>query len=150
MSHSYSRLLFHIVFSTKDRQRVIVPDIRPRLHAYLGGIVNGMKGTALTIGGIDDHVHLLASLHPTTNIADAVRLLKCNSSGWVHGEWPQRADFGWQAGYGAFSVSQSAVEDVTFYINGQEQHHRKMTFQEEFLLLLKKHGIEYDERYIWD
>lgn len=150
MSHSYSRLLFHIVFSTRGRERVIVPEIRSRLHAYLGGIVHGMDGSPLTIGGVEDHVHLLVSLHAKTSIAEALRVLKCNSSGWVHGEWPARASFGWQKGYGAFTVSESAVESVTRYLGGQEQHHRRMTFQEEFLELLKRHGIQYDERYLWD
>jgi len=150
MSHSYTRLLYHIVYSTKERVACIGDDLKPRLHAYLGGIVGEMKGTALIVGGTADHVHLLALLPATLAVADALRVMKCNSSGWVHDQWGNRGRFAWQTGYGAFTVSESGVERLTRYIAKQEEHHRRMTFQEEFLLLLKKHGIQHDERYAWD
>jgi REP element-mobilizing transposase RayT len=99
---------------------------------------------------MEDHVHLLVTLPPTLAIADLVRALKANSSRWAHEKWPDYAGFGWQQGYAAFSVSRSAIKDVTEYITNQEEHHRKMSFQEEFIGLLKKHDITYDERYIWE
>jgi len=99
---------------------------------------------------MEDHVHLLASLPPTVALADVLRFLKSNSFKWVHKKWPQRSTFAWQLGYAAFSVSKSNVAEVTNYIRNQEKHHRKITFQQELLALLRKHGIEYDERYIWD
>jgi len=150
MSHTYANLLYHVVFSTKGRQPYIVEELRLRLHAYLGGIVRAIQGKALTIGGTADHVHLLMLLPARTAVAEALRVLKTNSSRWVHGQLPERAFFAWQTGYGAFTVSQSAADDVKRYIAGQEAHHRSMTFQEEFLALLTRHGIEYDERYLWD
>jgi putative transposase len=149
MSHSYASLLTHAVFSTKERLPLIAEECRERIHAYLGGVARQLKGRALTIGGTADHVHILLSLPPTICVADALRDMKSNTSGWVHETWPARSDFAWQTGYGAFSVSQSSCEAVTEYIRNQEPHHHRMTFQEEFLILLKKHGIEYDERYIW-
>ena len=113
------------------------------------GIIRELGGNTLAINGIADHVHLLTVLPPALSVADAMRVLKTNSSRWVHEQWPRRRAFGWQTGYGAFSTSQSHVGAVVKYIKEQEDHHRKMTFQEEFISFLKKHGIEYDERYIW-
>jgi putative transposase len=149
MSHTYTHLAIHIVFSTKDRTPSISVEIRPELFAYMGGIVRNFGGKPIIINGLADHVHLLISLPPTMALADALRVLKANSSKWVHESWPERSTFGWQTGYGAFSVSHSAVDDVTQYIQNQETHHRKYSFQEEFLALLKKHNIPYDEPYIW-
>ena len=149
MSHTYANLLYHVVFSTEGRTRRIDVDLAPRLHAYLGGIVGELDGKALTVGGTADHIHMLISLRPTVSVADALRVIKTNSSRWVHEQWPNRPAFGWQTGYAAFTVSQSALGAVRTYIARQEEHHRKMTFQEEFILLLKRHGVEYDERYVW-
>lgn len=149
MSHSYTCLMTHAVFSTKDRAPFIAGPFGERLLPYLGGIARELGGKALTIGGMADHVHLLLSLPPTLCVADVLRDLKANSSRWIHETWAERGDFAWQIGYGAFSVSESAREAVTRYIQQQESHHRRMTFQEEFIALLKKHGIDYDERYIW-
>ncbi len=108
-----------------------------------------MDGVALTINRVADHLHLLLSLPPTVAIAEAMRVVKANSSKWVHEQWPERASFAWQTGYGAFTVSQSQAGSVKQYIAEQEEHHKRMTFQEEFVAFLKRHGIAFDERYIW-
>ena len=129
---------------------MIVPDLKPELYAYLGGLSRELKGKALAINGMEDHVHLLVSLPPTISVSDALRFIKANSSKWVHEKWPGRSSFAWQLGYGAFGVSKSNVPEVEDYIRHQEEHHRKMTYQEEFLAFLRAHEIEYDERYVWD
>jgi len=149
MSHSYACLMTHAVFSTKDRVPLVVNECRERLYPYLGGIAREIDAKALIIGGTADHVHLLLSLPPTLCVADALRDLKANSSRWVHETWPDRRDFAWQTGYGAFSVSESQRDAVARYIESQVEHHKRRTFQEEFIALLKKHRIPYDERYIW-
>jgi REP element-mobilizing transposase RayT len=148
MSQTFTNLLTHVIFSTKDRVASIRPDLRSDLHAYLGGIARNMKGQALVVNGPADHVHLLLWLPPTVAIAEALRVLKANSSRWVN-ESRGHNQFEWQAGYGAFSVSQSNAPAVMKYIREQEKHHRRMTFQEELIALLKKNHIAYDERYIW-
>ena len=150
MSHSFHQNFAHIVFSTKERQRTIAAELESRLHAYLGGIVREQGGVPLRINGTDDHVHILARTPKTVADSDFMRSLKTNSSKWIHETFPQRRGFAWQVGYGWFSVSKSAVPKVETYIDNQKEHHRTMTFQEEFIQLLKKHGIEYDERYLWD
>ena len=119
------------------------------MFAYLGGIVRSLNGVALTVTGVPDHVHLLISLRATISIADAMRVVKANSSTGGHARWPEKRPFAWQDGYGAFSVSRSNAEAVTAYIARQEEHHRTVSFQEEFVAFLKRHEIEYDERYIW-
>ncbi len=149
MAHSYTRLYCHVVFATKNRQPWITADIRQRLYDYMGGIVKAENGDLLAAGGTDDHVHLLLSLHPQTWVSDALRLIKTNSSKWIHGTFPDKTKFAWQAGYGAFSVSRSNVESVTRYIANQEQHHRRLSFQDEFVEFLKRHEIDFDPRYIW-
>jgi REP element-mobilizing transposase RayT len=149
MAHTYTNLLTHIVFSTKDRHPMLIPELRTRLFPYLGGIIRQLHGTALSIGGPDDHVHLLVKLHPSISVASVLDKLKSSSSGWIHRKWPERWSFAWQEGYGAFSVSPSHLPAVMKYIAGQEEHHRRVSFQDEFIELLKKYGIEYDERYIW-
>ncbi len=149
MPHTYTNLLNHIIFSTRDRQPVIRADWRADLHAYLGGIVRELDGRALAINGTADHIHLLVSSHPNKAIADVVRILKSNSSRWVWGEMAGGKAFAWPTAYGAFSVSASSAAAVIRYIHSQEAHHRRVIFQEEYLQFLKKHGIEYDERYIW-
>jgi putative transposase len=149
MGHTFTNLLTHITFSTKERVPCIKGDVGPKLFAYMGGILREKGATPLLVNGPADHVHLLMILPPTQSLSDVMRVLKTNSSKWVHETWPDRAAFGWQEGYGAFAVSESMRAALLEYIRNQEQHHRKMTFQEEFVSLLKKHGIEYDERYIW-
>lgn len=147
MAHTYTDLLAHVIFSTKDRQPLINTDFKPRLHAYMHGIVKDLGGKALIIGGIADHIHLLVNLPTTVTMSEAMRVVKANSSKWAHEEGHRH--FAWQSGYGAFSVSRSNVEAVYNYIANQEQHHRVMTFQDEYVMFLEKHGIEYDERYLW-
>jgi putative transposase len=147
---SYVSSYFHCVFSTKGRQPLIPPLLRNRLWPFLGGIARQNQMTALEIGGMSDHVHLLLSLPSTLSIAKALQLIKGGSSKWVHDTFPEHRLFGWQIKYGAFAVSVSLLEKTIQYIRGQEHHHRKVTFQEEFLALLKKHRIAYDPRYIWE
>jgi putative transposase len=147
---SYVCSYSHCVFSTKDRRPFINAQLRERLWPFLGGIAREHKMKAISIGGVQDHVHLLLSLPATIPIAKAMQLIKGGSSKWVRETFPEQRLFAWQAKYGAFSVSISQVDKLINYIENQEPHHRKMTFQEEFVALLKKHNIEYDERYLWE
>ncbi len=149
MSRTFTNLLTHLIFSTKDREPLIVPEIKSELFAYLGGLTRELKGKAYGINGTADHVHLLISLPPVISISEALRFIKSNSSGWVHDKWPRRS-FAWQLGYGAFSVSKSNAPEVLMYIGNQEAHYRKRAFKDEFVDLLRMHEIEYDERYIWE
>ena len=146
---SYISAHFHCVFSTKERRRLITPELRERLWPFLGGIARQNKMKAIEIGGVEDHIHILLSLPSTLAISKALQLIKGGSSKWVHETFPEHRLFAWQEEYGAFSVSMSQLDKTIEYIKGQVEHHRKMTFQEEFLALLKKHRIEYDERYLW-
>ena len=148
MSHTAGNVILHLIFSTKDREPLITPEIRNDLFAYLGGIIRELKGTALIVNGTSDHVHLLVRIRPVHAVAQIARLVKANSSKWVHEKWNTR--FAWQTGYGAFSVSESNVSVVSQYIAEQEEHHKKHTFQEEYVAFLRKNSIPYDERYIWE
>ena len=148
MPSTHLSLHYHVVFSTKARAPVIAAAWRERLHAYLGGVVRNVEGVPEAIGGVTDHVHLLIGLRATAYLADVVRDVKAVSSRWVHEEIGDRT-FAWQEGYGAFAVSASQREMVGEYIARQEEHHRKRTFQKEYLELLKRSGVEYDERYLW-
>ena len=150
MAHTFSNLLTHIIFSTRERTAYIDAELRPELFAYMGGIIRELKGRAFAINGTADHVHMLVSLPPAVSISEAMRVLKASSSKWVHEKWPNRKSFSWQTGYGAFSVSRSNVPGVVKYINSQERHHQRITFQEEFAAFLKKHGIEYDSTSLWE
>ncbi|HZH32934.1 MAG TPA: IS200/IS605 family transposase [Pyrinomonadaceae bacterium] len=147
MPHTFTNLLSHMIFSTKDRAPLITADLKPGLHAYMGGIIRELKGRALIVNGTSDHVHLLVSLSPTLSLADVMRVLKTNSSRWAHAA--SRAAFNWQPGYGAFSVSHSNMQTVAEYIAHQEEHHRTLTFQDEYILFLRKHGVSYDENNVW-
>jgi REP element-mobilizing transposase RayT len=149
MAHTSANVLVHVIFSTKQRRPLIRPAIKSDLHAYLGGIVREMGATALLVNGTGDHVHMLIRMPPACPLADLARVVKTNSSRWIHECWPEYPDFAWQTGYGAFSVSASTLPQVTAYIAKQEEHHRTRSFQEEFVAFLKKNGIAYDERYIW-
>ena len=147
---SYISSYFHCVFSTKERQPLIPPDLRERLWPFLGGIARQNRMKALEVGGMSDHIHVLLLLPPTLSIAQALQLIKGGSSKWVHDTFPKHRLFKWQIKYGAFCVSVSLLDKTIQYIKNQERHHKKMTFQEEFLALLKKHRIAYDERYLWE
>jgi putative transposase len=147
---SYISSYHHCVFSTKERRPLITPALQQRLWPFLGGIARQNKMKAIEIGGVEDHVHILLSLPSTASIAKALQLIKGGSSKWVHETFREHRLFNWQEKYGAFSVSASQLDNVIKYIKEQETHHKKMTFKEEFVSLLKKHHIEYDERYLWD
>ncbi len=147
---SYVSSYHHCVFSTKERRPLITRTLAERLWPFLGGIARQHKMKAVEVGGVEDHVHILLSLPATMAISKALQLIKGGSSKWVHETFPEHSSFSWQEKYGAFSVSESRVESIIQYIKGQAEHHRKMTFQEEFVALLKKHRLEYEERYLWD
>lgn len=148
MPSTHTSLHYHLVFSTKERLPLIGADMRERVHAYLGGVIRGIGGTPLEVGGVADHVHLLVGLKPTHALADVMRVVKSDSSKWMHAELGIR-ELAWQEGYGAFAVSRSNVASVREYVRNQEEHHRRRTFQEEYVELLVKMEIEYDERFLW-
>src|ERR1041384_4277246 len=147
---SYLSSYFHCVFSTKERRPFITSALQERLWPFLGGIARQNDMRALIVGGIEDHVHILLSLPATMPIAKAMQLIKGGSSKWIHETFPDQRLFAWQEKYGALSVSVSQLETITEYIKNQPEHHRTKTFQEEFLALLRKHRIEFDERYLWE
>jgi putative transposase len=148
VAQTCGNLVVHLIFSTKLRKPLIAPDIRSDLFAYLGGIVGGLRCAAMIINGTCDHVHMLLRIRPAQSIAEIARIVKANSSGWIRKKG--HPEFAWQAGYGAFSVSESNVPAVTKYIATQDEHHKKRSFQEEFVAFLKKNKVAYDERYIWN
>ena len=144
---SYTNLLYHIVYATKERAPLITKTLRPRLHEYLGGTVRGLGGVALEINGVADHVHILAKLRPTISVSEFMSKLKSGSSGWAKRQTAGR--FGWQARFGAFTASESQVARVRRYIRNQEQHHQNQSFDEEFKVLLRAHRIDFDEMRLW-
>ncbi len=150
MANTYTSLHYHIVFSTKHRQRWIAPDIEDRIWAYLGGIIRENKMKPLQIGGVDDHIHVLLGAPPTLAPSKIAQLIKGGSSAWIHDTFPNLQRFAWQDGYGAFTVSKSNLGEVVTYIQNQREHHSTRSFQEEYLAFLKKHAVEYDERYVFD
>jgi putative transposase len=150
MPSTHTNLLYHLGFSTKCRIPLITPNFQEELYRYIGGIIHGEGGIFLEIGGINDHIHILTKFKPSITVSEMTARIKGNSSKWVNEEKLEMRKFGWQEGYGAFSVSESQVPGLTKYIRTQEEHHHKQTFQEEYVALLQKHRIEYDERYLWD
>ncbi|MGA9040481.1 MAG: IS200/IS605 family transposase [Terriglobales bacterium] len=148
MTRTAGNIVVHLIFSTKNRQPLIIPKLQPDLFAYLGGIVREMKGTALIINGTENHVHLLLRIRPAQSVAEMACVIKTNSSRWARRKWS--SDFAWQTGYGVFSVSESNVAAVTRYIASQEEHHQKRSFQEEYVAFLKKNNVIYDEKHIWE
>ena len=150
MGHTYSNLLYHVVFSTKDRRPLIDDPRARRLQQYMAGIARNEFVKALAIGGTTDHLHGLLVLPTTASVAEAMRKWKTLSSKWVNETWPQRARFAWQGGYAAFTVSRSNVPKVAGYIERQAEHHKHMTFKEEFIALLERHGIDYNPEHLWD
>jgi REP element-mobilizing transposase RayT len=151
MPQSFVSLHYHLIFSTKNRLPLIAPEVQPRLFQYIGGILRAEGCVLQAAGGVADHVHLLVSLDKQLSISEALRIIKASSSRWVHECAPTAlSGFAWQAGYGAFAVSHSHRDRIRGYLSRQAEHHRTVTFQEEFLAFLKRHEIEYDERYLWD
>jgi REP element-mobilizing transposase RayT len=150
MASTLSNLLYHIVFSTKNREPAITMPIRKELYAYMGGIIRGEGGVLLEIGGIADHVHLVARFKTEPSVATMVKIIKSKSSKWLNASPKRPGRFEWQRGYAAFTVSASQLATLRRYVREQEAHHRRRTYQEELRALLEKHGVEYDERYIWD
>ena len=151
MPQSYTQLLYHMVWSTKERQPWLAEKVlRKRVHEYLGGAIRGEGGVALCIGGIEDHVHILARLRQDKAISAVIGAVKANSCGWTHRTFPDLRAFTWQAGYSAFTVSKSQEKRVCRYIEGQEEHHRHKPYHDELRALLDAHEIEYDETYLWD
>ena len=150
MPNSYTKLLYHFVCGTKDRRPLISDQWRGELDRYIGGLVSEKGGELLEIGGMPDHVHLSIRSRPDISVSDLMCFIKANSSGWIHKEFPALQPFAWQSGYGAFSVSHSAIGDVKRYIANQHEHHRIKTFQEECREFLDRHEMDYDERYLWE
>jgi putative transposase len=150
MPQSLSLNLLHLVFSTKDRMPLLTPDVRPQLHAYLATVARHGDGECYRVGGVADHVHLALRLSRTVCLADLVSELKTSSTKWLKEQAPGLSKFSWQRGYGAFSIGPKDLEAVIAYIDGQEEHHRTKTFQDEYRGFLRHYGIEFDERYVWD
>ena len=150
MPQSLSSILVHLVFSTKNREPFITPQIESELHPYMAKIFRAMKSPSLTIDGTSDHLHILFSLGRVMKIADLVEEVKTESSKWIKTKGPEFRHFHWQKGYGAFSIGQSQVSALKRYIARQKIHHQRITFQAEYRKFLKSYGIDYDERYVWD
>ena len=149
MSHTYYQLLYHFVWSTKERRPIITANIKDSLYDYMGGTFRSLKCTPVLFGGVADHVHICVEVPPRYALAEIIRNVKVSSTKWVRQNYVSASGFEWQEGYGAFSVSPSAREAVLKYIRNQEAHHSQVNFKEEFLWLLKNHAIKYDEKYLW-
>ena len=150
MAQSLSKMLVHLIFSTKGRERIIRDDIRDELHRYSAAVLKELDSPAILINSVEDHIHILFSLSRNYAIKDIVEEVKKASSKWIKGKGRDYAGFYWQNGYGAFSVSQSAVDEVRAYILRQHEHHQRVSFQDEFRAFLRRYEIEFDERYVWD
>ena len=150
MPQSLANVLVHIIFSTKGRQPILAKALRPELEAYLAGILGNLDCPAVRVGAMPDHVHFLCRLSRNLAIAKVVEEVKKGSSKWMKTKAAALRNFHWQNGYGAFSVSPSEAEAVAQYVANQEEHHQRVTFQEEYRAILEKHGLEFDERYVWD
>jgi len=149
MAHTYTNILIHAIFSTKDRRPLLNAEVRQEVFRYLGGTINELGGQSLLVNGPFDHVHMLFVQPATLSLASFMGKIKSSSSGWVKDRWQNRRHFACQTGYAAFSVSKSQVEQVKRYILNQEERHRQVSFQEEVLAFLKKQGVEYDPRYVF-
>ncbi len=149
MAGTFTFLGIHFVFSTKNRMPFIDNGMDEKLYAYIGGTIKGIGGRLFGINAVPDHIHFYAHIPKTVSVAKFMEIVKSNSSKWVHDTFPDKHDFGWQDGYGAFSISKSSESAVIQYIQNQKEHHRKKSFQEEFKEILNKYGVEYKENYIW-
>jgi len=151
MPQSLTRVVLHVVFSTKNRVPFLKdPELRERLHAYMAGVLQNIGCEPILINGLEDHVHVLCNLSRTVTIAGLVEKAKTGPSKWMKEQGTTYRHFHWQGGYGSFSVSQSNVEQVRAYVATQEEHHREVSYQDEFRALCRKHGVEIDEQYVWD
>lgn len=149
VANTYTSCLFHCVFSTKGRRKLLTSELREKLWPYMGGIARNNGFTALAVGGSDDHAHVLLAWPANVAVTKAVQLVKSGSSKWIHDTFPTHQGFAWQEGYGAFSIGIAAVDDTIQYINDQELHHGTRSFEEEYVAFLKRHRIDYDERYVY-
>lgn len=147
---TYTKLTYHIVFSTKYRLPLIQNELQNKLYEYIGGIIRAQNGHLIEIGGIEDHIHLLANLTPTKAISDSIREIKSNASKWINELSNQTNRFEWQKGYGAFSVSYSQIESARFYIQNQREHHQTKTFEEEYIKFLEIHKIAFQHKYLFE
>ena len=150
MANTYTQIYLHIVFSVKGRQNLIHKSWKEELHKYICGIVNGKEQKVYAIGGVADHIHILVSIKPNIALSDLVRDIKANSSKWIYEKGLVKGKFQWQEGFGAFSYAQSQLDTVIAYINKQEQHHQKKTFRDEYLELLQKFNVVFDEKYLFE
>lgn len=150
MANTYTNLLYHIIFSTKNRLPLIQLPWQQKLYQYVGGIIRGERCVLLEIGGMPDHVHIVAKCKSDTAVSNLLRCVKANSSKWFNEQLENKQKFAWQDGYGAFTISESRLNDVIKYIRNQEVHHHKKTFQEEYLDFLKQHHVDFDEQYLWN
>jgi putative transposase len=150
MAQSLANILIHIIFSTKKRQSLILPEIIQELYSYMVGVARSHNSQVHEIGGIEDHVHLLVSLPRTLPLSKLIEEIKKSSSKWVKTKGSLYTEFAWQNGYGAFSIGQSAYDDLRKYIQTQKDHHKNISFQDEYRAFLKKYHISYDEKYVWD
>ncbi len=147
---SFTNLAYHIIFSTKFRQPLIQIALQKRLYEYVGGIIRATNGLMIEIGGIEDHIHVLANLSPTKAVSDSIREIKANASKWIN-ELPERTTrFEWQKGYGAFTVSYSQIESVRHYIQNQGEHHKTKTFEDEYMKFLQLHNIAFNRPYLFE
>jgi REP-associated tyrosine transposase len=150
MPQSLARLHIHLVFSTKNRERILYETVRESLHAYMATVLQNYSCPAVLINSVDDHAHILFELSRTVSVSQAVEEVKKTSSKWIKTQGAEFSQFAWQAGYGAFAVSESNVDAVRGYIAKQQEHHRKKSFQDEYRQFLQRHGIDFDEKYVWD
>jgi REP element-mobilizing transposase RayT len=150
MSQSLAKILIHLIYSTKNRQRLIHDDIRDELHRYTAGILKELESPAILINSVEDHIHILYTHSKNFSLSKIVEEVKRSSSKWIKTKGPGYSGFHWQTGYGVFSVSQSGVNEVVKYIQSQKEHHQRKTFQEEYREFLKRYEVAYDERYVWD
>jgi putative transposase len=150
MPQSYAGAFYHFIFSTMNWDRQIDDELAPRLYQYIGGLFREHRGILMAVGGMEDHIHLLAAVPRDLSLSETMRIIKSHSSGWVHRTFPRKEDFQWQTGYGVFTVSASHLGRVTRYIANQKEHHRKITYQEEFIGFLEAYGVPYDRRTIWN
>ena len=150
MSNTYTQIYIHIVFAVKGRQNLIPKAHQTELHGYIMGIITNKKQTVIQINSMPDHIHILVGITPDTSVSDLVRDIKANSSKFINQKRWVMGRFEWQVGFGAFSYSRSQLDDLVKYIKNQEKHHRRKTFREEYLEILKRFNVDYDERYIFD